>query len=121
MFLAFWLWSKGQKAAGWILFAVALVSIAFHLDPENKNAKTVDIIVANAAILLTILIYLPRWRSKGSKLDFNIILALLFAIISIVLFFTSGDDHDSNQYVVVHSLWHLLTAVSAFLFIKESM
>lgn len=121
VFLSAWLLSRKQYTEAFLLLGVAIASTIFHIEPENKNNKLIDIITANAAILITFLLYVPMWQRKGQKINFNIIFALVSAALGLVLFIVSGDDHDSTEYVIMHSFWHILTALAAYMFIKESI
>lgn len=121
IFLSTWLLKNSQYLESLLLLVVAVASTIFHVDPENHNNKFVDILIANVAILTTFLMYYPKWEKKGSEINISIVAGILSAIIGVLLFIYSGDDYDSMEYIVMHSFWHVLTALAAYLFIKESL
>jgi hypothetical protein len=42
-------------------------------------------------------------------------------IVSLFFFFDSGSDRQASRYVVMHSLWHVLTAISCYLYVKSTI
>lgn len=120
--LAYWLWANNQQFAALLLVLVAATSIAFHLHPHNDTLKLIDIITANLAILITVIIYAPYYNERGLNVfDREILIGLIAIGVGLVLFFYSGTDRESSQYVLMHSFWHVLTALSCFLFIREAI
>ena len=113
--IAYWMWKHGLHL-WWVLVIVGIVSIIFHLDPSSKSAYYTDILVANLAILSFFIYY-----RKQMKNPMMVFFATLAFSISLILFFDSGDDRESTRYVVMHSLWHVFTALSVYFFVKSSV
>ena len=121
LILAAWLFHRRQYFEAGLLTLVGLTSIVFHLSPDNEQNKTIDIITANAAIILTFIIYFPKWRKRNKTIDANIVFAGATALLGLSLFLISDQDPESLNYVVLHSFWHIFTALAAYLFIRDSI
>lgn len=113
--LAYWMWKNGLHL-WWVLIIVGAVSIVFHLEPSSKKAYWTDIVIANLAILSFFLYYRNSLHDKAL-----ILYGAAAFIVSIFLFFFSGDDREESRYVVMHSLWHVLTAIACYLFVKSTI
>lgn len=113
--IAHWMWKHGLHL-WWVLLIVGIVSIIFHLDPSSKAAYVTDIVVANIAILAFFIYY--RNQTKNNTMVF---FATLSFAVSLILFFDSGSDRESTRYVLMHSFWHVFTALSVYFFVKSSV
>ena len=118
--VALWLHHTGHKY-GWMLVVVGLVSMVFHLIPDERVAYWTDITVANA----TILWFLAVYGFASHHTNYQLVFASLGVfLVGLVLFETSCKNSDcnreTNKYAVMHSLWHGLTALALFLLVKST-
>jgi len=113
--LSYWMWKHGLHL-WWVLVIVGVVSTIFHLEPSSKSAYWTDILIANIAILTFLMYYRRSLHDKTT-----IFYATSTFIVSLFFFFDSGDDRVAGRYVVMHSLWHVLTAISCYLYVKSTI
>jgi len=109
------MWKHGLQL-WWVLVIVGIVSTVFHLDPSSKNAYWTDITIANLAILTFFMYYRKSLHEKDT-----IMYATATFIVSLFFFFDSGNNRQEGRYVVMHSLWHVLTAISCYLYVKSTI
>lgn len=118
IFLAIWLFQNHLHIPAACILLIACVSILFHIFPDSKSAELIDIIVANTVILFLLVYFLPKYKENHALF---LMLAFLAFSVGVILFYSSGDDHESTKYIVMHSLWHLLTALSLYFLAKTSI
>jgi hypothetical protein len=107
---------KNQLDLWWVLVIVGIVSTVFHLDPSSKSAYWTDVAIANISILV---FYLHYHKSIHSST--LVFFGAASFIASLFFYFYSGDDRQAGRYVVMHSLWHVLTAISCYLLVKSTI
>jgi uncharacterized membrane protein HdeD (DUF308 family) len=100
----------------WVLIVVGIVSIVFHLEPSSKRAYWLDVVIANLAIITFLLYYRNAAHNKTL-----LVYAAALGALSIILWFAGGDDRDEGRYIVLHSLWHVLSAISCYFFVKSTI
>ena len=113
--LAFWMF-KNKLALWWVLLIVGIVSTIFHLEPDSMHAYWTDVAIAGLSILVIFIQY-----HKSIHSNTLVFFAAASFIISLFFFFFSGDDRAAGRYVVMHSIWHLLSAISCYLLVKSTI
>ena len=113
--LAYWM-LKNKLDLWWVLVIVGIVSIVFHLEPDSQRAYWTDVAIAN----LSIIVFFFHYRKSIHSNVFIFFSAASF-IVSLYFWFFSGEDRQSRRYVVMHSLWHVLSAISCYLLVKSTI
>jgi len=111
--LAFWLARKEFMLYAYLLFAVAVVSTYFHLNPNSENLLFFDITTSVLTIIICFLHFLPY--VKPSPL---FVFTVSLAVTAMTFWSQAGEDREHSKYVWYHSLWHVLTALTLFLIIQ---
>lgn len=111
--LAFWLSRKEFIFYAYLLFAVAIVSTYFHLNPNSENLLFFDIATSALTTIICFFHFLPY--VKPSPL---FVFTVALAVTATTFWWESGEDRESAKYVWGHSTWHVLTALTLYLIIK---
>jgi hypothetical protein len=111
--LAYWMAKKHFSEFAWILLVVAAVSTYFHLDPSSNWAYYFDVAVATCSSLLITSKLLP-YVTPSPLFVFTVALI----VTSTLLWLESGVERETEKYVWMHSLWHVLTALGMFFLVQ---
>jgi hypothetical protein len=112
--LAIWLFVHKFYWASAALILVGTASTFFHLDPSSRLAYITDTIIANIVIFLIVIHFLPHTKRGRGFVFFSFISFVL----GVFLLFESGDDRVSKKYVIMHSAWHVTTALATYFLVK---
>jgi hypothetical protein len=113
VFLAFWLARKEFIFYAYLLFAVAIVSTYFHLNPNSENLLYFDIATSVLTSIICFLHFLPY-----VKPSFLFVFTVGLVVTATTFWAESGDDRECSKYVWYHSIWHVLTALTLYLIIQ---
>jgi hypothetical protein len=105
-FVALLLYKKKDSNANLVLI-VFFVSALHHAFPSNRVLQRFDGTIAN----LCLLFLLPYYLTHKKKSFLYWASCQVFAF-SICLYVLCGDEYKSTRYIVYHSLWHIVSALS---------
>lgn len=118
--VALWLY-KTHHPYAWMLVIVGIVSSVFHVMPEKEVAYWTDIVVANATILWFLAIYGFGHHHTNYQMVTASVGIFLLGIVLFTYSCQANDcDRETTKYMVLHSLWHVLTAAALFLLVKST-
>ena len=118
--LSFCLWNKGYFEGSVFVFLVSIISTAYHLIPSSLNLEIADIFLAYAALIWAIITLAPKVYKTNP--NWPILFAGAIALVggAYALYKTSGDNHETSEYVWKHSFWHIGTAAAGLLLLSAA-
>lgn len=102
---------------GFILFAAAGISTAYHAYDEQRYI-TEDLILATSTSILLAILLIAIGQKYGLK-SYRFYVPLLLSVIAFSIFFGGGSDADlmnnvrSERLEVLHSFWHIMSSAAA--------
>jgi hypothetical protein len=107
---------KGYHIFSIILFLAALFSTLYHESNQTRFVE-LDMVFASLSIFIILYLYLFICLKIYHPLSHQILLPLIFGILSLVVYFIKGDHHydDLEYYSFYHSCWHMLAFISSLL------
>lgn len=118
--LAAYFMIQREPPGGWPFLLVGLASFIFHLYP-TQVAEVADIVLASLAIGIVLAIYAKR--VKNARLA---AVALVCMLVGLFLLFRHGPgsltiaQRENPHYIRDHIAWHVLSALSAALFVLST-
>ena len=110
--VALCMFAKKEPNASLVLF-VFCVSTLHHYFPDKNSLQRLDGTIAN----ISLIIILPYYLTKKQKTWHYWLSCEVFAL-SIYFYVMSGNDYKRQSYIMYHSAWHLLSALSLAIMLR---